>query len=248
MLFVLIIAIPTAMAQTTGVDTKQEEIREDRTREILQCEQWHSQYQTDSFDNFMTLKDVKHAHMCIMLYNDPIWNYGEEDRIEKIVEYSLIPRTASTSSPQIESTSSETSSSGSIKVSGSEFLISYDITTGSVVSVVPDVDANSLMVEIDAAAGGSITLELPRTVVDAKFNGVDDEFFVVIDGEEVSFEESSTQTHRNLTVSFPPDTEEIEIIGTFVIPEFGTIAMMILVVSIISITAITAKSKLSLRL
>ena len=248
MLFVLIITIPTAMAQTTGVDTKQEEIREDRTREILQCEEWHSQYQTDSFDNFMTLKDVKHAHMCIMLYNDPIWNYGEEDRIEKLVEYSLIPRTVSTSLPQIESTSSDTNSSGSIKVSGSELLISYEITTGSVVSVVPDVDANSLMVEIDTATGGVITLELPRAVVDAKFNGADDEFFVVIDGEEVSFVESSTQAHRNLTISLPPNAEEIEIIGTFVIPEFGTIAIMILIVSILSMVGITAKSKLSIKL
>ncbi|MFL2905870.1 MAG: PEFG-CTERM sorting domain-containing protein [Nitrosopumilus sp.] len=41
-------------------------------------------------------------------------------------------------------------------------------------------------------------------------------------------------------------TEQIEIIGTFVIPEFGTIAAMILAVAIISIVAISAKSRLSI--
>ena len=41
-------------------------------------------------------------------------------------------------------------------------------------------------------------------------------------------------------------TEQIEIIGTFVIPEFGTIAAMILAVAIISIIAISAKSRLSI--
>ena len=40
-------------------------------------------------------------------------------------------------------------------------------------------------------------------------------------------------------------TEEI-IIGTFVIPEFPTIAAMILAVAIISIIAISSKSRLSI--
>jgi predicted secreted protein with PEFG-CTERM motif len=38
----------------------------------------------------------------------------------------------------------------------------------------------------------------------------------------------------------------IEIIGTFVIPEFGTIAVMILIIAIISVIAISAKSRLSI--
>ncbi|MGB1691090.1 MAG: PEFG-CTERM sorting domain-containing protein, partial [Nitrosopumilus sp.] len=47
-------------------------------------------------------------------------------------------------------------------------------------------------------------------------------------------------------VPFGAETEQIEIIGTFVIPEFGTIAAMILAVAIISIVAISAKSRLSI--
>ena len=40
--------------------------------------------------------------------------------------------------------------------------------------------------------------------------------------------------------------EKMDTIGT-VVPEFGTVAMMVLAVAIISIVAITAKSKISLR-
>jgi predicted secreted protein with PEFG-CTERM motif len=45
----------------------------------------------------------------------------------------------------------------------------------------------------------------------------------------------------------PKGGEHIVIIGTTVIPEFGTIAMMILVVAIISIVAVTTKSRVITR-
>jgi predicted secreted protein with PEFG-CTERM motif len=45
---------------------------------------------------------------------------------------------------------------------------------------------------------------------------------------------------------FPAGTEKIEVVGTFVIPEFGAIAVMILAVAIISIIAVSAKSRLSI--
>jgi len=138
------------------------------------------------------------------------------------------------------------SSSSSMKVSNTDLMIGYEITTGKVVSVMPDVDANSLVVGINTDNAGTITLELPRSVLDAKMNNNDDEFFVLVDGEEVTFEESVTKTKRTLTISFPANTEEIEIIGTFVIPEFGTIAVMILVVAIISMIAVSARSRLSI--
>ena len=51
---------------------------------------------------------------------------------------------------------------------------------------------------------------------------------------------------NKVTVMFPAGAETIEIIGTFVIPEFGTIAAMILAVAIISIIAVSTKSRLSI--
>jgi predicted secreted protein with PEFG-CTERM motif len=133
-----------------------------------------------------------------------------------------------------------------VSVQGSSDLIGYEITGGKLLSIMPDVDANSLIVSIDATNDGSLTLTIPRSVLDATMNGEDDDFFVLIDGEEVDFEETTDSTNRILTIAFPAGAEEIEIIGTFVVPEFGTIAAMILAVAIISIIAISAKSKLSI--
>ena len=133
-----------------------------------------------------------------------------------------------------------------VSVQGSSDLIGYEITGGKLVNIMPDVDANSLIISIDATDDGSLTLTIPRSVLDATINGEDDDFFVLIDGEEVDFDESTSSTDRVLTIAFPAGAEEIEIIGTFVVPEFGTIAAMILAVAIISIIAISAKSRLSI--
>ena len=133
-----------------------------------------------------------------------------------------------------------------VSVKGSSDLIGYEITGGKLLKVIPDVNANSLIISIDATSDGSLTLTISRSVMDATINGDDVDFFVLIDGEEVNFDETVTPTNRTLTIAFPVGAEEIEIIGTFVIPEFGTIAAMILAVAIISIVAITAKSRLSI--
>ena len=133
-----------------------------------------------------------------------------------------------------------------VSVEGSSDLIGYKITGGKLLSIMPDVEANSLIVSISATNDGSLTLTIPRSILDATINGEDDDFFILIDGEEVDFDETTTSTDRTLTIAFPAGAEEIEIIGTFVVPEFGTIAAMILAVAIISIIAISAKSRLSI--
>ncbi len=130
--------------------------------------------------------------------------------------------------------------------------IGYEITGGSIISIMPDVDKDgnvispTLIIEIDAVDNGSLTLTIPRSVFDATVDGEDDEFFVLVDGEEIDFSEDASSTDRTLTIPFLAGDEMIEIIGTFVIPEFGTIAAMILAVAIVSIIAVSAKSRLSI--
>jgi len=134
-----------------------------------------------------------------------------------------------------------------ITIQDSTDLISYEITNGKVINAIPDLDAVSLLVYIESTDDGTITLTIPRSVLDATINNGDDEFFVLVDGEEVvDFDEIATSTDRTLTINFLAGAEEIEIIGTFVIPEFGTIAAMILAVAIISIIAISSKSRLTM--
>jgi len=127
------------------------------------------------------------------------------------------------------------------------YNVGYSITGGSILSITADVDANSLIIEISTTSDGELTIILPRALIDAVLeNGDDDEFFVLVDAEEVDFDETTTSSDRTLTIAFLAGSEEIEIIGTFVIPEFGAIAALILAVAIISIIVVSAKTRLSL--
>jgi predicted secreted protein with PEFG-CTERM motif len=135
---------------------------------------------------------------------------------------------------------------GLVPVAGTDFMVAYEITGGKLISITPDVDANSLIIAIDAISDGQLTITLPRELIDAKIGDEDDDFFVLVDGEEVDFDETITSTDRTLVISFFAGAEEIEIIGTHVVPEFGAIAALILAVAIISIIAVSAKSKLSI--
>jgi len=133
-----------------------------------------------------------------------------------------------------------------VMVERTEFSVGYSITGGSIVSIAPDDEANSLIITIDSTDDGELTITLPRALIDAKIGDEDDDFFVLVDGEEVEFGETTTSTDRTLTIQFPSGAEEIEIIGTFVVPEFGTIAVLILAVAIISIIAVSSRSRLSI--
>jgi len=123
--------------------------------------------------------------------------------------------------------------------------LDHKISGGKVTSMIADGNSNSVIIELDSTENGQITVTLPKEVIDAKTGDKDDDFFVLVDNEESLFEETKTSTARTLTIGFPAGTDKIEIVGTFAIPEFGTIASMILVIAIFSIIAISAKSKLS---
>ena len=136
--------------------------------------------------------------------------------------------------------------SGTLLVADSSKSVSYEITGGEILSITPDVDSVSLIVEINAVEDGSVTLIIPRTIFDSVENGQDAEVFVFVDNNEATFGELRTSADRTITISFPAGAETIEIVGTYVIPEFGVIAAMILAVAIISIIAVSAKSRLSI--
>lgn len=165
------------------------------------------------------------------------------------VQYGTQSRTAETTFQFGGSTGGSTGgpSGPTIGVDRTNFVLSYSITGGSVLSVTPDDAANSLIVGISTTSDGQLTITLPRTLIDAVGpDGQEDTFFVLIDGEEADFDETTTANDRTLTIAFPDGAEEIEIIGSFVVPEFGTIAALILAIAIISIIAVSSKTKLSI--
>ena len=125
------------------------------------------------------------------------------------------------------------------------FDIEYIIRGGNVTDIIVDQEFFELIVLIEPKSGGILTLELPRTAIDAKqSDGTDDIFIILIDGVEVPFTETKDANTRTITIEFEETDSDIEIIGTFVIPEFGTIASLVLAVSIISIIIISSKRNL----
>ena len=120
--------------------------------------------------------------------------------------------------------------------------VNYTINGGKIISITPDLDAKSLIIKISTTDDGELVITLPKDVIDTD----EGKFFVLVDGEITEQLEDVYDDSRTLTIPFYYGSQEIEIIGTFVIPEFGTIAALILVVAIASIIAITAKSRVSL--
>ena len=121
------------------------------------------------------------------------------------------------------------------ELSASGQCVPFSITGATVSSAMFSSEKKSLIINISSFDEGTITVN-PST--DA-IRGI---FMVLVDGEEWDDVEING---NEVTISFPAGAEEIEIIGTFAIPEFGAIAALILAVAIISIIAVTAKTRLS---
>jgi len=125
---------------------------------------------------------------------------------------------------------------GANSISASGQCVPYSISGGTVTGAIINTNDNSIVISINAEDDGTLTVTPSKTVQD----GI---FMVLVDGEEWDDVEIVA---NKVTVMFPAGAEQIEIIGTFVIPEFGTIAAMILAVAIISIIAVSARSRLSI--
>lgn len=133
-----------------------------------------------------------------------------------------------------------------ITIEGADDTISYDITGGKILSVVPDVESNSLVIIIESTDDGVLTMTIPRTILESMEGEEDSDLFILIDGEEREFDVDTTETSRTVTIEFEYGAEMIEIIGTWVIPEFGVIAVMILAVAIVATIVISSRSRLSI--
>ena len=118
--------------------------------------------------------------------------------------------------------------------------LNYNISGGMVESITATID-DSLLVSIHMAEDdGTLTINLSEDII-TPFN--DGTFFVLVNGEE---SDDAEQNGNEVTIPFDSPTTEIEIVGTHVVPEFGTIAMIVLAVAIVSIIAVSAKSRLSI--
>ena len=127
------------------------------------------------------------------------------------------------------------------------FDVEYVINGGTLKNILIDPDIFGVIVIIEANNDGVLTLDLPRASIDAKkSDGTDEDFIIFADGAEIPYQETKNAESRILTLQFEEGDSNIEIIGTFVVPEFGDYAMMILLFSITTIIIISSKKNLKI--
>jgi predicted secreted protein with PEFG-CTERM motif len=126
------------------------------------------------------------------------------------------------------------------------FDVPYTIRGGVVKNIIVDQQMLGFIVTIQSDNDGSLTLDLGREWIDAKTTtGDDDTFIIYIDGSEVQYQEAADADSRVLTIQFLEGDSDIEIIGTQVVPEFGPIALIVLVLAI-TLTMVISTKKMSL--
>lgn len=129
---------------------------------------------------------------------------------------------------------------------GGRYCIPYTLS-GEIKSIATgtlNTKSKSLKFDIRSLDIQTINLDISKTLLDSKTpKGDDNPFNVLVNGKTVKFEEleSKLPNYRTLSIPIPRDTSTIEIIGTHAIPEFGSIAVLILVVAIISLVIISNK-------
>ena len=106
----------------------------------------------------------------------------------------------------------------SVDIEDSTYEIDFTSVDVEIKSVSADTNFMSLIFEIDVLSkNGQLEFNFDRDFFDAKLGSEDDDFFVLVDGDELSFEESKDDFYRNIVFSVVPGSEEIEIIGSQIV-------------------------------
>ena len=135
------------------------------------------------------------------------------------------------------------------------FDVGYTIRGGEVKDVVMNQERYSLVVETIMTSNGNIILKLPRDSFDAQNDDTDTTFIILISKQnnaagdfiQVEYEEIAVSSdYRTIRIPLEEGDRWVEVIGTYVIPEFGSVVIIILVVAVSS-AIIMSKSKFSVR-
>lgn len=104
-----------------------------------------------------------------------------------------------------------------------------------------NVDQKSITFEFvgnSKSSDHNLILKLPSELLDGPY-------IVWTDGEKLSYFQHEMEDGMNtLVIPLTEKSKTLTIVGTFIVPEFGALVMMILSVAIISVIAFTTKSRL----
>ena len=108
----------------------------------------------------------------------------------------------------------------SVDVEGNSFDVEYTTEQVVVNSIITEYEPNDdyagLIINVEVIGdSGTLGFIFDRTFFDSTFDGVEDDFFVLVDGDFANFIETETTSQsRTLSIQVPAGTEDIEIIGS----------------------------------
>jgi len=135
---------------------------------------------------------------------------------------------------------------------GGTFDIEYTMKGGVVDSMTVNPHSLSLDIGILTNSDGALDISIPRNALDSiDENGFDTEFIILIyssnevnpvqtDYNKIEFDDES----RSIYIPIKNGDSKIQIVGTSVIPEFGALIQLVLIVAIITTIIISARTKL----
>ena len=136
------------------------------------------------------------------------------------------------------------------------FDVGYTMRGGEVNDIQMVQERYSLLVAIDANSNGNLILKLPKNSFDAQNDGKNGDFIILVSKDHTNVEENFVQVeyeeiavssdYRTIRIPLEEGDKWVEVIGTYVIPEFGSIVIIILIVSVSS-AIIISKSRFSVR-
>ena len=102
-----------------------------------------------------------------------------------------------------------------VDVEGNSYDVDYVATGLTVSSVEADLDIVSLIFTVNVTDSlGNLEITFDRSFFDSIYQGSDDEFIILADGDEPNFTEIETNSQsRTLSIDLPSGTEDVEIIG-----------------------------------
>jgi len=118
-------------------------------------------------------------------------------------------------------------------------MVYTEVTTGQVTSIIAKTAKNYLVISLETAEDGVLSVTTSDFLL-RPYN--DGNFLVVADGEKIH---SVKYENKILTIPYTAQTEKVEVYGSYVIPEFGTIAIIVLAVAVVSIIVLSRKHSIS---
>jgi predicted secreted protein with PEFG-CTERM motif len=114
-------------------------------------------------------------------------------------------------------------------------LVKAEVTDGNITRITADTTETSLVIDLEATNDGILSITISDFLIRPFSDG---NFFVLVDGDEV---QQVSLENKILSIPYSAGVEKIEVYGSYVVPEFGTLAIFILGISVISIIVLSRK-------